>query len=91
MDNEHVETTGEDLIAALEIFGQTSYAVVGLENSIMAVKFLTGLMQTSPGMYQKLVQPETIEKLQSLAASKKKLGPVELVGLIGDFKEIFAS
>jgi hypothetical protein len=84
--------TAEELIKALENFANASVSVVGIDRTVDVLNFLTEKISESPESFQKITNPETVAKFKEVLdkSNGRMPGPMELMGLIGTFKEIFA-
>lgn len=88
---EQVEKTEAEVIEAMKTLGMASVDAVGMTNTHQAFTFLSELIAKSPETYKKLFEPETIAELKKIGELKtKKLGPVELMSLVGRIAKIFA-
>lgn len=85
------EVTEQEIINALGQFANASMAVVGAENTHKTITVLTGLIQDSPDIYQKLFHPKTIKAIQGVfeRAAKGNIGGMEMIGVMGELMQLF--
>lgn len=74
MENLTEAAKSELLINNLKQFASLSSTLVGVENTSNVLAFFSGLIAKSPELYQKMFEPERIEKLVSLADEISKKG-----------------
>ncbi|WP_439582959.1 hypothetical protein [Dyadobacter bucti] len=87
----HTERTEEEIIEALGEFATASYESVGVNNTYETIKFLTKIINDSPGTYKKIFHPKTLEKLTKLGEGAKgggSLSTMEMIGIVGEIGSI---
>ncbi|WP_353720177.1 hypothetical protein [Dyadobacter sp. 676] len=84
--------TEQDILDAMREFALVSYQTVGADATCRNLKFLTKVISESPETYQKITNPDTVEKLQKLIASRKNgnMGMMEIMSVISEVSTILS-
>lgn len=94
MDNNDInkqEITEQELFAAMAEFAGNSHKLVGGKNTYMTLKFMTGLIDSNPAVYQKLFKPENLQEIQKLVTETtgKKPSLSTAMAMIPRIQKIF--
>lgn len=85
------DKTEQEIIDALRDFANASFGLVGVNNTHKTITVLTGLINDSPDVYQKLFHPKTIKTLQGILerAASGNIGAMEMIGVMGELVKVF--
>lgn len=84
------QKTEQEIIDALGDFANASFELVGVNNTHRTITVLTGLINDSPDIYQKLFHPKTIKMLQDIfeRAANGKIGGMEMIGVMSELMKV---